>query len=494
MILGTVAITVLVGCHRNIQRPDLTPQITAVTTAPSAESASVDGPQATRPPRATPYASAMPLPTPELPLVETYVVQAGDTLSGISQAFNVSVADLVRVNGLGSEEAIINVGQTLQVPMDVTRTAPSMILLPDSEVVYSPAYLDFDVATFVRGQGGYLAEFGDEVDGQWTPAVEIVQRVARQYSVGPRVLLALLEHYGGWVTQAQPTSYQPLGPANPYYEQGFLLQLSWAANRLNQGYYGYKQRGAIAVQFVDGSYALLPGGVNAGTAAIQNLLALNSDWDTWQDERRALMDTYHALFGAPFDLAFEPLVAADLAQPVLRLPWETGELFYFTGGPHAAYGSHSAWAALDFAPPDIKGSCYYSEMNLTAAADGVLYLADTGEVYLDLDGDGNLQTGWVLLYLHMVARDDVSHGQQVAAGTPLGYASCEGGIGNSSHLHLARRYNGEWMAAAGPVPMVLSGWQAGEGPAQYEGTLQRNGVTKTACECWDDIANAITGD
>jgi LasA protease len=144
--------------------------------------------------------------------------------------------------------------------------------------------------------------------------------------------------------------------------------------------------------------------------------------------------------------------------------------------------------------PDIKGSCYYSELNLTAAADGVVYLADTGEVYLDLDGDGNLQTGWVLLYLHTVAREDVSHGQHVTADTPLGYASCEGGISNSSHLHFARRYNGEWMPAAGPVPMVLSEWQAGEGPAQYEGTLQRDGVTKTACECWDDIANAITGD
>ena len=84
-------------------------------------------------------------------------------------------------------------------------------------------------------------------------------------------------------------------------------------------------------------------------------------------------------------------------------------------------------------------------------------------MYLDLDADGRLQTGWVLLYLHVVAVEGLTSGQHVAAGTPLGYASCEGGLSNASHLHFARRYNGEWMSAAGPVPMVLSGWRAKAG-------------------------------
>jgi hypothetical protein len=99
-----------------------------------------------------------------------------------------------------------------------------------------------------------------------------------------------------------------------------------------------------------------------------------------------------------------------------------------------------------------------------------------------------------LLYLHVVARDDVSHGQLVAAGTPLGYASCEGGISNSSHVHLARRFNGEWLAADGPIPLVLSGWQFQAGIGQYDGTAVRDGVTKTACECWDAAMNALLGE
>ena len=453
-------------------------------------------------PGAVPYASALPIPTPSARLIETYVVQAGDTLGGISLAYGVSLEELVTLNGLGSAEAILSVGQALQVPLNVSRTGPGLVLMPDSEVVYSPAYLDFDVAAFLETQGGYLATLTEEVNGELLSGAEIFERVARQYSVGPRVLLALVEYYGGWVTVSQPARLS-LGPSNPYYEYGFFLQLSWAANRVNQGYYDYKREGCVAVRFSDGSRALVPEGLNAGSVGLQNILALNGTWETWLPEMEAFLETYQRLFGDPFARAVEPLVPIDLTQPPLRLPWETGETFYYTGGPHAAYGSRSAWAAVDFVPPDIKGSCYYSQKNVTAAADGRVFLGETGEMYLDLayadregqgDSDGNLETGWVLLYLHVVARDDVRHGQFVTAGTPLGYASCEGGIGDSSHVHLARRYNGEWIAADGPVPLVLSGWRFQADVRQYDGTMVRDGVVKTACECWDETLNALLGE
>jgi len=149
---------------------------------------------------------------------------------------------------------------------------------------------------------------------------------------------------------------------------------------------------------------------------------------------------------------------------------------------------------VDFSPADVAGSCYYSQQSIVAAAAGRLFLGDMGEMYLDLDGDGDLQTGWVLLYLHVVARDDVSHGQQISAGAPLGFASCEGGYSNSTHLHLARRYNGEWIAADGPVPLVLSGWRFQADVRQYDGTMVRDGVVKTACECWDETLNALVGE
>ncbi len=469
-----------------------TPSTTPLPTSARADAAPT--PAVAPIPPALPTATSippLPLPTPMDPLVEYYTVQPGCTLGGISYAYDIPLEDLLAMNGLESDSAIIRVGQTLHVPLRLHRVGPAVPLLPDSEVVYSPAYVDFKVADFVQQQGGYLASYSERVNGIELNGAEIINRLARQYSVGPRVLLALLEYYGGWVTHPQPTGNYPLGRANPYGDR-LYLQLSWAAARVNQGYYGYKRSGSIAVRFRDGSRALIPAGLNAGTAGIQTILARNSDWDTWQTEigPDGFIQTYKRLFGDPFARVVEPLVPITLTQPTLRLPWQSGETFYLTGGPHAAYGDGSAWAAIDFGPPDVLGSCNYSQKYITAAADGQVFLGSKGEVYLDLDADGNLQTGWVLLYLHLAAKDELTQGQMVTAGTPLGFASCEGGLADSSHLHFARRYNGEWMAAAGPVPMVLSGWRVKAGLGQYDGEMIHGAETKVACECWDE-SNAL---
>ncbi len=499
LTLAAFILWLSVACHRNVGSPTAVPTAgTQAATAPTTLAPVVpvpnNPPSLTPRPSSTPYASSLPLPTPDEQLVESYVVQYGDTLSGIGLAFDISIAELVASNDLASENDVIHVGQTLQIPLSITRTGPQMILLPDSEVVYSPAYLGFDLEAFVSQYDGYLNHLTSPVNGTHVSAVKILEQVARQNSIGSRVLLALLEHYGGWVTQAQPHSYQALGPSNLYYDETFYLQLSWAANRISEGYYGYKRKGNFPVRFSDASRAMLPAGLNAGTVGILNVLAVNGDYDTWESDARDFLDTYRRLFGDPLALAFEPVVPISLTQPPLRLPWETGETFYYTGGPHAAYLSDTGWAAVDFAPPDIVGNCFYSGLNVTAAADGRLVLADEGEVYLDLDGDGNLETGWVLLYLHVAANEDVTHGQLVSAGTPLGYASCEGGFATSSHLHLARRYNGEWIAAGGTVPLVLSGWRFDADVGQYDGTASRDGVTKTACDCSDDTMNALVGE
>jgi murein DD-endopeptidase MepM/ murein hydrolase activator NlpD len=90
-----------------------------------------------------------------------------------------------------------------------------------------------------------------------------------------------------------------------------------------------------------------------------------------------------------------------------------------------------------------------------------------------LDDDGYWQTGWSLLYLHIESRDRVSAGTFLKAGQRIGHPSCEGGVSNGTHVHLARRYNGEWIAADGDVPFNLEGWiSAGKGDL-YQGTLTK---------------------
>jgi murein DD-endopeptidase MepM/ murein hydrolase activator NlpD len=110
----------------------------------------------------------------------------------------------------------------------------------------------------------------------------------------------------------------------------------------------------------------------------------------------------------------------------------------------------------------------------------VVVRSENGVVALDLDGDGLEQTGWVLVYMHLAAQERVAVGRRVQADEPLGHPSCEGGRTTGTHVHLARKYNGEWLAADGPLPLVLSGWVARPGAGSYDGTLEKEGQIVTA--------------
>ena len=439
----------------------------------------------------------MPIPTPNSPPFTYHTIGEGETLSYIAWFYDTEIENLVAMNKLSGASALIQVGQTLRVPLQVETTSPAKILLPDSEVVYGPAFVDFDIAGFISSQGGYLAYYSEYVDGQQLNGTEIIQRVSERFSVGPRLLLTLLEYYGGWVTNPSPSESQlrwPLGPRNPR-GNNLYLALGFTANRINAGYYGYKRDGFWVFDLADYSQAITPQGINAGTVGVQNILAIHSDQAAWGQalSEEGLLATYQAFFGDPFAYAVEPLVPNNLTQPPLTLPWAKGQGFYLTAGPHAGYIDGSAWAAIDFGPPDVLGNCFYSNEPNTAAASGVVAVARHGEVLLDLDGDGNIQTGWVLLYLHVALDADtpVQVGQQVAQGDIIGYASCEGGLSNSSHLHFARRYNGEWMEAGGPVPIELSGWTVQPSLVPYEGIMKNGAQIREACECWEAEKNLI---
>jgi murein DD-endopeptidase MepM/ murein hydrolase activator NlpD len=207
------------------------------------------------------------------------------------------------------------------------------------------------------------------------------------------------------------------------------------------------------------------------------MLGVGSYPDAWQRavSEEGLFRTYCELFGIPFDLAFEPLIPADLQQPALTLPFEPGTLWSFTSGPHAGWADGSAWAALDFAPPGEQLGCYITDEWVTAVADGLIVRSSSGAVVLDLDGDGLEQTGWTILYMHIETRDRVAAGARVKTGDRIGHPSCEGGFSNGAHVHIARRYNGEWISADREIPFNMSGWVSSGDGSEYSGTLTKNG-------------------
>jgi len=479
--------------------PGLTPSPPAAAPVPTATPLPFPSPAFPGTYAGTPTPNPTPASLPNGTGVESYVVQTGETLTLIAAVFGCTVEEIAAANGLADANSI-SAGQTLYIPTAATETGPDLKLVPDSEMVYGPAYIHFDLPAFVAGRGGYLAGYTEQVEGRWLTGAEIIQAVSQRFSVGPRVLLALLELRAGWVTQPQPAAEMLTSPLSTMQAPaGLFEQLSWAALRLNEGYYGWKRGDRTTVRLAAGVRVAIAPGLNPGTAGVQNCLAgLSSTWDEWLalTGPAGFLAAYERLFGNPFAFTVDPLVPPGLVQPELWLPWESGHTWYFTGGPHGGWGDGSGWAALDFAPSDRALGCAPSTEWIAAAAPGYVVRSDNGEVIVDLDGDGFEQSGWVLLYLHVAA---VAYGEaRVAPGTllqhgqPIGHPSCEGGLAEATHLHLARRYNGEWIpAGSGPAPLVLAGWTAHEDVRPYDGTLTRDDEVRTACECWNDPVNGL---
>jgi murein DD-endopeptidase MepM/ murein hydrolase activator NlpD len=161
---------------------------------------------------------------------------------------------------------------------------------------------------------------------------------------------------------------------------------------------------------------------------------------------------------------------------------------------------------VDFAPPDdpalVEGPCYVSGYFVTAVADGVIARSGDGVVMLDLDGDGDEATGWTVMYLHVDDRDRVASGAQVRTGDRIGRPSCAGGVSNGTHVHVARRYNGEWLPAscmacsgthAPPASFVMGSWQVVDLPGQeYQGYLVQGDELRVAEAARGVAPNEIT--
>lgn len=434
--------------------------------------------------------SPHPLPSPRTDL-DTYTVEAGDTLGSIAQSYGITLDALLQANGL-NETSFLAVGQVLNIPPVDSDVQPgsSFKIIPDSELVYGPAGVNFDVDGYIQSRGGYLANYVQDVNGEYLTGSQIVQRIAQSYSVNPRLLLALLEYRSQWVTNSVPSNIDyPMGFFDDYYA-GLYRQLAWTANNLNRGYYLWRVNGIATLPMTDNSYVPMSPNINAGTAALQYFLAQFNNRPVWDLDvsEFGFFLTYNLLFGYPFDYEIASLLPPGLTQPPMQLPLQNGTTWSFTGGPHGGWDAGSAWAALDFAPPGEGGGCDPAPEWVTAVADGFIVRADHGAVIQDLDNDGYEQTGWTVLYMHIATDGRVQPGTYVYAGENIGHPSCEGGVSNATHLHMARRYNGEWIPADGSIPFVLDGWVSSGNGVEYDGFLTKG---SSIIEAWEGVHEGL---
>lgn len=436
-----------------------------------------------------------------------YYAQSGDMLAAVAARFNVDESEIVSDADL-TRTTLIDPGTLLVIPNRINEaTTPNIQLLPDAELVYSAAALDFDTEKYVKDQGGYLSTFRDYLGSSgWAQGYEAIDRLAIENSVNPRLLLALLEYEARWV-RGQPIDIlhaeYPMG-FNDYRYKGMSVQMTWAINTMSIAYYGWRAGTITQVEFPDGTKLRLDPRLNAGTVAIQYLfskLHSQSQWSQIINPDSGFPALFEEMFGDPWARAalVGSIFPPGLNQPALVLPFEPGVKWSFTGGPHNGWGqinpniygrSHSIFSAIDFAPAAAKTGCVPTTTWVVASAPGLVVRSENGVVMLDLDGDGYEQTGWNLLYLHLASKDRIPAGTYVETNERIGHASCEGGVSTGTHLHFARKFNGEWVTADGPIPFVLSGWRVIAGDEPYKGQLVNGDQVVTADllgQAWSNI-------
>lgn len=428
-----------------------------------------------------------------------YTAQTGDTVPALAARFNTTASEIVAANPLIPGDATtMPPGLPMKIPIYFRSLWGSAYqILPDAAFVNGPEQVGFNTSAFVATKSGWYGKYRTYAAGRDRTGAEVVDYVATHWSVSPRLLLAILEHQAGGLSQTRPPARryildfeQPLyaGATNLNY-----LQLVWAANTLNNGYYGWRSGELTEFYTPDGTIIRPDPWQNAATVALQYFFSRTQTGEDYEATvgPAGFIQSYRALFGDPY-AAGSVLIPGSLHQPQLSLPYQRKQIWTYTGGPHTGWGTGAPLAAIDFAPPCDGPGCagLTPETRAAAMADGLVVRSGPDGVVLDLDQDGDERTGWTLLYLHLAARGRVILGSELKAGDPIGYPSSEGGEATGTHVHVARKYNGEWILADGPLAFDLDGWIAHEGDAPYLGTLERNGITVTACTC-SDLYSAV---
>ena len=254
----------------------------------------------------TPGPTSTPLPSrPEYnpgELVD-YIAQTGDTLPALAARFNTTIQEIMDANpDIPADATSMPPGMPMKIPIYyLPFWGTTFQILPDSQYVNGPAAIGFDTGAFVASHPGWLKDYRAYAADANRTGVEIVDIVAINYSVSPRVLLAVLEYQTGALSQPVPPSGSyPLGEED-YTHAGLYMQLIWAANVLNNGYYGWRTGSLTNLEHLDGNIERPDPWQTAATVAFQYYYIQHY---SLEDYTRVigpggLAHTYQALFGDP---------------------------------------------------------------------------------------------------------------------------------------------------------------------------------------------------
>ena len=149
-----------------------------------------------------------------------------------------------------------------------------------------------------------------------------MQLVADRHSVNPQLLLAIMEHNAGWLTQKDPQNVDYLMGREQEGREGLYKQLSWGANMLNFGFYGRSEGGLTAVS-VGETVIPFSSQISDGTAGVQFYLGSrdNVTYQEWLYDvgPDGLAATYRQLCGG--QKARKKKAAVALARKIAVVAW-----------------------------------------------------------------------------------------------------------------------------------------------------------------------------
>ncbi len=423
-----------------------------------------------------------------------YSIQDGDTISALAVRFNTTVPEILEANPIIPQSTTtLPPGMPVKIPIYYRPLWGSAYqIIPNSLYVNGPAQKDFNTIQFVEDQPGWLKDYSIYAYGGWRSGGELVDYIATSYSVSPRLILAILEYRA----EALSNSIRPSNVDSNllgHYQEFFgnlYYQLLWLADTLNNGYYQFLDGKLVSQELLTGELEYFDPWQNAATVSLKHYFASILPADAYYHAvaHDGFAATYRKLFGEVWPDTHEPIMPGSLQQPDLMLPFVAGKSWSFTGAPHPVWGEENPWAAIDFAPPSDLSGCAASIEWATAVADGLIVRAEPGLAILDLDGDGDERTGWAILYLHLSSSDAAPQGKQMKAGDVIGHPSCERGRATGTHIHIARKYNGQWVPADGIIPFSLEGWITHSAGRPYQGSLTKQNQSVKACSCGDQYS------
>ncbi len=245
-----------------------------------------------------------PLPTSDAPPI-LYYSQSGDSLPAVAARFGVEASEITSKESIPTT-GLIDPGALLVIPAQLTDYGPNAQIMPDSEIIFSVSAADFDASAYVIEAGGELSKYREFLGSTgWTTGAQDIERIAIENSINPRLLLAILDYEGNWVT-GSPNDYLhtqfPMGFESRY-EKGVFRQMVMAVNYLYNGYYGWRSGTLTQFTFPDGETLRIAPDLNAGTVAIQYLFSKlynRVEWQSVLDPNVGFPAFYMEQFGDPW--------------------------------------------------------------------------------------------------------------------------------------------------------------------------------------------------